>query len=221
MKKFCRLGSLVGLFLIVASVQADPVVAANVVGVRRLSNARLFFQRWIKNPLQVGSVVPSSPALCKRIANQVRQEPGKYVVELGAGTGVVSRALLETGLSPEQLVVVEIVPEMADRLRKALPGVQVVCGDAFNLAAEIPQEVQGNISETICGIPLFLLPGDKQRAFVDSVRSVSHSPCDFLLYTFCMTSPLPFRELNLAARRLAWTPLNIPPASVWRYSEIR
>jgi phosphatidylethanolamine/phosphatidyl-N-methylethanolamine N-methyltransferase len=225
MKKFFGTGILINLLLISALVQTAPVSAdiaerAESAGAyNSLSNAKLFLQRWAKNPLQMGSVVPSSPALCRRIANQVRQEPGKYVVELGAGTGVVSRALLKTGLAPEQLVVVEIVPEMADRLRKALPGVQVVCGDAFKLEEELPPEVQGNISDAICGIPLVLLPRESQRAFVDSVRSVTRSPCDFLLYTYCITSPLPFQDLSLAARRLDWTPLNFPPASVWRYSE--
>jgi phosphatidylethanolamine/phosphatidyl-N-methylethanolamine N-methyltransferase len=39
----------------------------------------------------------------------------------------------------------------------------------------------------------------------------------FLHFSYCLTSPLPSRRLGLAAERLAWTPLNVPPASVWRY----
>jgi phosphatidylethanolamine/phosphatidyl-N-methylethanolamine N-methyltransferase len=39
----------------------------------------------------------------------------------------------------------------------------------------------------------------------------------FLHYSYCATSPLSGRRLGLAARREAWTPLNFPPASVWRY----
>jgi phosphatidylethanolamine/phosphatidyl-N-methylethanolamine N-methyltransferase len=61
----------------------------------------LFLRRWARNPLQMGSVVPSSPALCRRIARLARWGPGESVVELGAGTGVVSRALLRSGLPPE------------------------------------------------------------------------------------------------------------------------
>ena len=97
------------------------------------SNALLFFRRWLANPLQMGSVIPSSPALCRRIAALVERKPDEVVVELGAGTGVVSRALLAAGVPAEKLVVVEIVPEMAEHLRDSLPGVQVVCGDAFAL----------------------------------------------------------------------------------------
>ncbi|MDQ1079370.1 SAM-dependent methyltransferase [Pseudoroseomonas cervicalis] len=110
---------------------------------RHTANAALFLRRWMANPLQMGSIVPSSPSLCRRIAERVQRGPQDYVLELGAGTGVLSRALLEQGVPPERLVVVEIVPDMAAHLRRTLPGVRVVCGDAFALADCIPAEAQG------------------------------------------------------------------------------
>jgi phosphatidylethanolamine/phosphatidyl-N-methylethanolamine N-methyltransferase len=180
------------------------------------ANAGLFFKRWLRNPLQMGSIIPSSPALCRRIAAAVERQPDEYVLELGAGTGVISRALLAAGVPPEKLVVVEIVPEMADFLRKALPGVNVICGDAFALKESLPEHMHNRIGTAICGIPLVLLPQDKQKAFVDAVESVAPGK-GFLLFTYCITSPLPYGKLSLNAQRLAWTPLNFPPASVWRY----
>jgi phosphatidylethanolamine/phosphatidyl-N-methylethanolamine N-methyltransferase len=182
-----------------------------------ITNASLFFKRWLANPLQMGSIVPSSRALCERIAAAVRRAPDEYVLELGAGTGVVSRALIEHGVPAEKLVVVEIVPEMANHLRSALPGVNVICGDAFELSRAIPEAWVGRIGTSICGIPLVLLPIEQQRRFVAAVESVAPGR-GFLLYTYCITSPLPYRELALEAERVAWTPLNFPPASVWRYT---
>jgi phosphatidylethanolamine/phosphatidyl-N-methylethanolamine N-methyltransferase len=180
--------------------------------------AALFLRRWAANPLQMGSVVPSSPALCRRIAALARHAPDEYVVELGAGTGVVSRALLAAGVPAERLAVVEIVPEMADHLRGALPaGVNVLRGDAFELPSVLPEAWRGRVGAVICGIPLVLLPLAQQRRFVAAVEAVAPGR-GFLLYTYCITSPLPWRRLGLAARREAWTPLNLPPASVWRYT---
>lgn len=176
----------------------------------------LFLRRWAANPLQMGSVVPSSPALTRRIARLTTWGPDEVVVELGAGTGVVSRALLAAGLPPERLVVVEIVPDMADHLRESLPGVRVLAGDAFALADLLPRALHGRVGTAICGIPLVLLPLEQQRRFVAAVEAVSPGR-GFLLYTYCITSPLPHRTLGLTARREAWTPLNLPPASVWRY----
>lgn len=187
---------------------------------RHLTNAALFFKRWLANPLQMGSVIPSSPTLCNRIASLVNRDRDEVVLELGAGTGVVSRALLAAGVPADRLVVVEIVPEMAGHLREALPGVNVICGDAFELARDLPERLHRRVGTAICGIPLVLLPLPQQQRFVDAVEAVAPGK-GFLLYTYCITSPLPYGKLGLSARREAWTPLNFPPASVWRYQPAR
>jgi phosphatidylethanolamine/phosphatidyl-N-methylethanolamine N-methyltransferase len=185
-----------------------------------VKNTFLFLRRWLANPLQIGSIIPSSPVLCRRIAALVEQREEEVVLELGAGTGVVSRALLHAGVPAERLVVVEIVPDMADHLRRALPGVKVIQGDAFELSRALPERMHGKVGTAICGIPLVMLPLAQQRRFVEAVESVAPGK-GFLLHTCCITSPLPYRKLGLAARWEAWTPLNIPPASVWRYQPVR
>lgn len=186
----------------------------------KVANSGLFFRRWLANPLQMGSIIPSSRALCERIARNVRRNDDEYVLELGAGTGVVSKAMIDHGVPPEKLIVVEIVPDMAEHLRSVLPGVNVICGDAFALKDTIPPEWQNKIGTAICGIPLVMLPLEQQQRFVDAVESVAPGK-GFLLLTYCITSPLPYRKLGLNATRLEWTPLNFPPASVWRYEPER
>lgn len=187
---------------------------------RDVANVSLFFRRWLANPLQMGSVIPSSQALCSRIAALVERAEDEVVLELGAGTGVISRALLAAGVPADKLVVVEIVPDMANHLRSVLPGVNVICGDAFELARDIPERLHGKVGTAICGIPLVLLPLEQQRRFVEAVEAVAPGR-GFLLYTYCITSPLPYRKLELTAKREAWTPANFPPASVWRYRPAR
>ncbi len=185
----------------------------------RDSGAGLFLSRWARNPLRMGSITPSSPALCRRIARHTRCAAGQVVVELGAGTGVVSRALLADGLPPGQLVVVEIEPHMAALLRGTLPASTVLCGDAFALPDILPRALHHRVGTVICGIPLVLLPLAQQQRFVAAVQAVAPG-LGFLLYSYCVTSPLPFRRLGLDAKREAWTPLNLPPASVWRYTPV-
>jgi phosphatidylethanolamine/phosphatidyl-N-methylethanolamine N-methyltransferase len=181
-----------------------------------LRNAWLFFRRWLANPLQMGSIIPSSPALCRRVAAQIRREADEYVLELGAGTGVISQALLDSGVPASKLIVVEIVPEMANHLRAALPGVRVIQGDARELASFMPCECAGKIGTVVCGIPLVLLPKPEQRRFIDAMEQAAPGR-GFLHFSYCATSPLPWRKHKLTAKREAWTPLNFPPASVWRY----
>jgi phosphatidylethanolamine/phosphatidyl-N-methylethanolamine N-methyltransferase len=183
------------------------------------ANAGLFFRRWVQNPLQMGSVVPSSPALCRRVALHVQRRPDEAVLELGAGTGVISRALLASGVPAERLFVVEIVPSMARHLRAILPGVNVIEGDARALPSLLPAEWHGKIGTVVCGIPLVLLKKPEQRRFIDAIEAVAPGR-GFLHYSYCATSPLPARSHALAKRREAWTPLNFPPASVWRYTPV-
>ncbi|MBU8542386.1 MULTISPECIES: class I SAM-dependent methyltransferase [Roseomonadaceae] len=187
---------------------------------REVANSSLFFKRWLANPLQMGSIIPSSDTLCRRIAALVERKDDEVVVELGAGTGVISRALLAAGVPPEKLVVVEIVRDMAEHLRASLPGVNVIQGDAFELAKALPAAMHGKVGTAICGIPLVLLPQADQQRFVSAVEAVAPGK-GFLLYTYCITSPLPYRKLGLTAKREVWTPLNFPPASVWRYQPAR
>ena len=179
--------------------------------------AALFLRRWAANPLQMGSVIPSSPSLCRRVAQQVRLAEGEAVLELGAGTGVISRALLQSGIVPSRMVAVEIVAAMAEHLRNILPGVQVVAGDARRLPDLLPAAFRGRIGTVVCGIPLVLLPLAEQRRFIDAIEAVAPGK-GFLHYSYCVTSPLPWRKHGLVARREAWTPWNFPPASVWRYT---
>ena len=186
-------------------------------GDRPVANPWMFFRRWLANPLQMGSVVPSSAALCRRVVRQTRYAPGEIVLELGAGTGVISRALLAAGLPSERLVVLEIVPDMAAHLRRVLPGVTVIEGDARQLPSLLSADWHGRVGTVICGIPLVLLPLAEQRRFIDAIEAVAPGR-GFLHYSYCATSPLPWRKHRLAARREAWTPLNFPPASVWRYA---
>lgn len=177
----------------------------------------MFFRRWLANPIQMGSVVPSSPALCKRLVRHTRRAPHEAVLELGAGTGVISRALLHAGVPADRLFVVEIVSAMAAHLRRALPGVHVIEGDVRCLPNLIPPEWHGRIGTVICGIPLVLLPLAEQRRILAAMEAVAPGR-GFLHFSYCATSPLSLRKHRLAGKREAWTPLNFPPASVWRYT---
>ena len=102
------------------------------------ANPWAFFRHWLSNPLRMGSVVPSSPALCRRLVARTRWAEDEAVVELGAGTGVISRALLAGGLPPQRLFAVELMPGLAAHLRRVLPGANVIEGDARRLAELIP-----------------------------------------------------------------------------------
>jgi phosphatidylethanolamine/phosphatidyl-N-methylethanolamine N-methyltransferase len=153
------------------------------------SGVALFLRRWLANPLRMGSIVPSSPPLCRRVVRAGWPQPGGVVLELGAGTGVISRAFLEAGLAPERLIVVEVDRMLANRLRDTLQDVTVLEGDARALPDLLPRHFHSRIKSVVCGIPLVLLPVAEQKRFIDAVRLVAPGR-GFLHYSYCVTSPL-------------------------------
>ena len=181
--------------------------------------AWVFFKRWLANPLQMGSIVPSSAALGGLVAAAVHRSPDGMVLELGAGTGAITAAMLRGGVSPERLIVVEIVPEMAEVLRKTYPGVTVICGDAWSLPQLLGLQALGRIGSVVCGIPMVLLPLERQQGLIDAMDAVAPGR-GFLHFSYCITSPLSAHKLGLQGKREAWTPANFPPASVWRYTPL-
>src|SRR5262245_28727551 len=93
----------------------------------------LFLKRWLRRPLAIGAVVPSGRLLAEAMAETTLanlQGRAGHVVELGAGTGEVTKALLAKGIPAERLAVVERDPELVVFLRRHFRGPLILGGDA-------------------------------------------------------------------------------------------
>jgi phosphatidylethanolamine/phosphatidyl-N-methylethanolamine N-methyltransferase len=180
----------------------------------------LFLRRWLAHPLKVGSVLPSSPVLAKLVARQVPNRPNQAVVEVGAGTGPVTKGLLAAGIPPERLFVVEIDRDLCNFLRKQLPQVQIIHGDATRLPELMPAKWHGKISTVISGIPMITLPIEVQQRLVDAYFSIMAPGGRLLQYTYSLFSPLPEAKLGLKGSRKGLAVRNVPPAWVWSYERV-
>lgn len=178
----------------------------------------IYFRRFLKNPVGVASLTPSSPALGRLVARHVRRAEDEYVVELGCGTGAITRALLEGGVPPEKLIAVDLDAALLDVLREDFPDITVLECDASKITQCLPPSVVGNVGTVICGIPISLLPRQAQRRIVDEMFALMPPGQRFLAYTHRPISPLPRRDLGLKGECLARTLRNLPPASVWGYT---
>ena len=178
------------------------------------SEEMLFLRRWLANPLKVGALLPSSPALARLVARQVRRRPDQYVVELGAGTGSVTKVLLDSGIPADRLLVVEIDKALVAFLRREVPEARIVQGDATKLAELLPPDAVGRVGTVISGIPMVTVPLEIQQRMVDSWFSVLAPGGHMLQYTYSLVSPLPEAKLGLRGRRCGIAMRNVPPAWV-------
>ncbi len=179
----------------------------------------LFIRRWLANPLKVGALLPSAPALARLIARQVKFGPDDAVIEVGAGTGSITKALVEAGVPRERLFVIEIDSDMCTYLRKQLPQVQVIHGDAGHLEDIVPARWHGMVSNVVSGIPMITLPLEAQQRLIRSWFNVMKPGGEMLQYTYSLVSPIPEAKFGLTVRRCGMAFLNVPPASVFAYKK--
>src|SRR5258707_12647936 len=83
-----------------------------------------------------------------------------HVIELGAGTGEVTKALLAAGIAPHRLALVERDPELAGFLRQNFPGPQIIEGDAAHLPGLLVANGVEHIAAVVSSLPLLSLPSD-------------------------------------------------------------
>ena len=99
----------------------------------RLDDEMQFIRSWIEKPISTGAVMPSSKALARTMARYVDPQSKGPVIELGPGTGPVTEALVERGIDPARLMLVEFNPDFCRLLRTRYPAATVVQGDAYRL----------------------------------------------------------------------------------------
>lgn len=178
----------------------------------------LFLRRWFAHPLRVGAVLPSSPALARMVARATVRDDDPAVLELGAGTGTVTQALIDAGVREERLVLVELDRDYCAYLRRRFPEATVIEGDASAPRRLLPEATIGQFDTVISGIPALQFSLPKQRSYIDECFSVLHEGGQVLQYTYSPKSPLPYEKLQMAGQRLGLTLANVPPAHVWRYN---
>jgi phosphatidylethanolamine/phosphatidyl-N-methylethanolamine N-methyltransferase len=189
-----------------------------LVNNRVLTALGLFWRRWISNPRGIGAVVPSAPALGRRMAREVLIRDGEAVVELGPGTGTVTRALIEAGVPEERLILVERDHEMHGYLVDCFPSALVLHGDAAELNEVLPRTWRGRVSTVVSSLPLLGFPVADRARIADAVFDTLAEGGRMVQYTYSPFCPLRRVITGLKSKRVGFAALNIPPATIWRYT---
>lgn len=182
-----------------------------------MSDAVQFLRAWITDPMRVASITPSSSALAALITSEITPETTP-VVELGPGTGVFTRALLNRGVPAERLVLVERGADFADMLRKRFPGVGVLTMDASDLG-RIELFDGEPVKAVISGLPFLSMPARQIMGVLDGCFAHLSADGAYYQFTYGARCPVPrliLERLGLKAIRIGRTFSNFPPAAVYR-----
>jgi phosphatidylethanolamine/phosphatidyl-N-methylethanolamine N-methyltransferase len=183
----------------------------------------LFIKRWLRQPLAMGAVMPSGPLLTRALAlTAMREIQGRdgHVIELGAGTGQVTKALLAAGIAPDRLALIERDPELVAFLRRHFRDPRIIEGDAARLPKLLAAEGVAKVATVVSGLPLLSLPAEVVTGIVHGVFEALPRGAALVQFTYGPAPPIPkpLREsLHLvgAHGRRIWR--NVPPAVVWTF----
>jgi phosphatidylethanolamine/phosphatidyl-N-methylethanolamine N-methyltransferase len=184
-----------------------------------LSGNLRFLRALMAHPKNIGAIMPSSRALGRAIARQVDPARPGPVLELGPGTGVLTQAVLERGITPGRLTLVEFDPDMAAFLAGHFDGVDVIEGDAFDLARTLGAKAREPFSAIISGIPLLNFPMARRRIFMEGVCRLLAPGAPLIQFSYGAHAPVvPSPDYSVTRTAMVWA--NLPPARVWVYRKI-
>lgn len=180
-----------------------------------------FFATWLRHPLKLGAVAPSSPSYCATMARCASTGIDGPILELGPGLGVVTQALIDKGVAPGRITSIEYDPGFAATLKQRFPAVDVIQGDAFDLDRTLGSRRDERFAAILLAVPIVGLPQEKRQAlFGDYFRRLRPGG-NLTQLSYLVTAPVkPVSGVfDVSASPVVWD--NIPPARVWIYSHAK
>lgn len=179
----------------------------------------VFLREFLRHPYQVASIIPSSRFLERRVMALAGVKTAHTVVELGAGTGGTTRAILRDLPKDGKLLVIEINPRFCAYLRRIKDERLIVHrGNAQELCEAVTARGLHAPDAIISGIPFSTMSSDTGASILSAVKSALTAGGRFVAYQFSkqvddLASPL------LGRARVELELFNIPPMRLYRWEK--
>jgi len=173
----------------------------------------LFFKGFLKHPVMVGSIIPSSKSLIKQMLAPVDWENTKLFVEYGPGVGTFCRPILDKLRPDAMLIAIDTNPDFIDYLRREIkdPRFHAVLGSAADVEAIVAEKGFEKADYVASGLPFSTLPDGVGEEIGKATGRVIRPGGAFLVYQFspkCRDYIVP--NFDRVDRGRSWW--NIPPA---------
>jgi phospholipid N-methyltransferase len=182
----------------------------------RVTQLALFAANFIKHPVMLGSIIPSSRFLIDRLLRHVDFGRAGVIVEYGPGVGTFTRHILARMRPDATLMVMETNPDFVRFLRETVhdPRLRIVHGSAAEVEAALARDGLSGADYVISGIPFSTLPPAVREGVLAATRRVLGEHGVFLVYQF---SPKVQHHLRRFFQRVqrSFEPLNVLPAQVF------
>ena len=179
-----------------------------------------FLKTWIDKPKALGAILPTSSVTARKMASLIDTSLGGPVLELGPGTGVITKAILAKGVPPYNVYSVEHTDEFIPRLRRDFPDVNIIHGDAFNLDESLPDLDGQKFNAVISAIPMLNFPVHQRVALLEDLFDRLLPGRPVVQISYGPKSPVPPNWATYSVEPLDWMARNLPPARLWVYRRV-
>lgn len=174
----------------------------------------LFLREAVVHPTTVGALFPSSKRLAYNVAQQIPLNKPGVIVELGAGTGAITTALLNQKSLCHELLAIECSAKLSTHLMRCFPGITIIQGDARELHQLISKYTTTPVLSIVSSLPLRSLSTESVKKIGFEINQVLKKGGVFIQYTYNLWGPplAPSSQLKLMHRQWVWQ--NLPPARI-------
>lgn len=184
----------------------------------RFSEEIRFLEALKREPKSVGAVWPTGQIMARSMASVVDPVSSLPVLELGPGTGVITKAILDTGLYAGKLHAVEFTPTFVRELKLRFPLSHIHEGDAFDLDATLGEARDLIFDCAVSALPLLNFPLEKRIVFVEDVLARLPSGRPLIQFSYGPMPPVPARAGHFEVKHHDYVLRNLPPARIWTYT---
>ena len=179
-----------------------------------------FLQAFLKNPLKVGAIAPSSPELAAKMIDGIQPDEDNVVLELGVGTGAITKFLQSRIPDNKSYLGIELDRDLVKTLRRNYEDLQFVCGNACDAYSIHKKSGLGKVRNIICCLPFVSLPNEVGERILGQIDRFMQKGCTFRTFQYAhgyyMPSAIKLREFMRErygkARRSKLIVKNVPPA---------
>lgn len=189
-----------------------------------MSGRWFLLKQFLRHPLQVGAIAPSSEALCKELVSFLELGNARAVAELGPGTGVVTKEAIKQCAPDTRFFAVELDKQICEEFKTTLPDVDILNANACELDKLCQAEGIKELDAVVSGLPWASFPASLQQDILSAVVKSLKKGGKFSTFAYLQGMVLPsgrrFRKLlekefsEVTLSPVVWK--NLPPAIVYR-----
>lgn len=187
-----------------------------------------FLQAFLKNPLKVGALAPSSPELAAEMLQGIEPDEDNIILELGVGTGAIPKYMMDVIPNRDSYLGIELDKGLVKTLNRNFPTMNIIQGNAADAYELHAKSGLGKVRYVVCCLPFVSLPKEVSDDVLNEITKFMDEGCELRIFQYAHGYFLPpavklreyLRDRYGFTRRSPLVLKNFPPAFTLTWSTV-